>query len=74
MVTTYPLALAAVVRDAMAARQVSEKAMAEATGIARTTLARRLRSGDFAVNELVLVAAHLRTTVVALTSEAETAA
>lgn len=68
---TYPQALAAVVRDSMAARGVSEKALAEGTGIARTTLIRRLRTGDFTANELVAVAEHLGTDVLALTQDAQ---
>lgn len=52
--------IAARVREAMAAADESEQSVAEATGIARTTLRRRLTGNSaFTTDELVPVSRHL---------------
>lgn len=63
---TYPRQVSQTVADAMTAQGWSEKAMAEATGIPRVTLRRRLAGAAFNVAELAAIAAALGTTVSAL--------
>lgn len=54
----------------MAAGGWSEKALAEATGIARVTLRRRLAGSPFDVAELAAIAAALELSVSALLEQA----
>ncbi len=74
MVTTYPQALAEVVNARMTQQGIKAKTLAESSGIPRTTLLRRLHTGDFTTVELASIARVLETTVVALSMEAEAAA
>lgn len=68
---TYPAQVAQAVAEAVKAGGWSEKGLAEATGIPRVTLRRRLAGGaPFNVAELAAIADALGTTVTALTSEA----
>lgn len=69
---TAPLShrVAAAVAHAMAVGGWSEKALAEATGIARVTLRRRLAGSPFDIAELDAIAAALGTTVSALLEDA----
>ena len=60
---TYPRQVSQTVADAMQAQGWSEKAMAEATGIPRVTLRRRLAGAAFNVAELAAIADILGTTV-----------
>jgi len=69
MDTNYSARVAAAVSDAMEAGGWSEKAMAEATGIPRVTLRRRLAGASFNVAELAAVASVLQTTVSDLINE-----
>jgi transcriptional regulator with XRE-family HTH domain len=69
MDTNYSARVAAKVAAAMEAGGWSEKAMAEATGIPRVTLRRRLAGAAFNVAELSAVASTLGTTVSALVDE-----
>lgn len=70
MDTNYSARVAAKVAEAMEAGGWSEKAIAEATGIPRVTLRRRLAGAAFTVAELHAIAATLGTTVTALVDEA----
>lgn len=67
--TDFPLRVAQVVTEAMTAGGWSEKALAEATGIPRATLRRRLIGSPFDVAELSRIAATLGTTVSDLLGE-----
>lgn len=59
------------ISDLMASNGVSTKALADQTGIARMTLARRLTGNSpFTIAELDALAAHFNTTTAALVSEA----
>lgn len=60
---TYPTQVAQTVAAAMQAQGWSEKALAEATGISRVTLRRRLAGAAFNVAELAAIADALGTTV-----------
>jgi len=66
--------LAEVVAAEINAAGLSLREAAERTGIARTTLTRRQRLGDYTVLELELIAGLLGTTVVSLLQAAEAAA
>lgn len=56
--------VAAVVKETMTARNISQVQLAEATGIPRVTLIRRLNgSVAFSVDELDRIAAHLGVSV-----------
>jgi transcriptional regulator with XRE-family HTH domain len=70
---TYPRRVSEIVAEAMVAEGWSEKAMAEATGIPRVTLRRRLAGAAFNVAELAAIADALGTTVSALTDKADAA-
>lgn len=60
--------------DVIRAHGVTTEALSTATGIAYTTLHRRMRGASgFTVNEVVLIAAALGTTAPALLAEAEAA-
>ncbi|GGL27422.1 hypothetical protein GCM10012283_07010 [Phycicoccus endophyticus] len=48
--------------DAMEAAGLSERALADESGIARSTLKRRLRLGDFTFAEIAAIGAALGTT------------
>lgn len=63
---TLPARVASKVASAMQAGGWSEKALAEATGIPRVTLRRRLAGAAFNVAELAAIADTLGTTVTAL--------
>lgn len=67
--TDYPQRVALLVTDAMRAGDWSEKALAEATGIPRVTLRRRLAGSPFDVFELARIAEALGTTVSVLIGE-----
>jgi transcriptional regulator with XRE-family HTH domain len=67
---TYQRQVAETVAAAMTASGWSEKALAEATGIPRVTLRRRLAGAAFNVAELAAIADTLRTTVSDLIGEA----
>lgn len=67
--THTPTRVAQAVAAAMEAGGWSEKAMADATGIPRVTLRRRLAGSAFNVAELAAIAATLGTTVTALVAE-----
>jgi len=64
-----PQRVAQAVAAAMEAGDWSEKALADATGIPRVTLRRRLAGSAFNVAELAAIAAVLETTVTALVAE-----
>ena len=66
---TYSGRVAAAVASAMETGGWSEKAMAEATGIPRVTLRRRLAGAAFNVAELAAIANTLSTTVPELIGE-----
>lgn len=68
--TEYPHRVAQTVVSAMQADGWSEKALADATGIPRVTLRRRLVGSPFNVAELAAIAAVLNTTVTALIEDA----
>ena len=70
MDTNYTARVAAKVAAAMEAGGWSEKGMAEATGIPRVTLRRRLAGAAFTIAELHVIADALGTTVTALVDEA----
>lgn len=71
MVTTTQ-AVAEVVSDKMPGHGLSVKALADATGIPRTTLARRLTGhSSFTIRELNLIAPLLGTNAISLLAEAE---
>ncbi|MGV8973145.1 MAG: hypothetical protein ACOH10_12560 [Rhodoglobus sp.] len=65
--------LAALVTTAMTDAGSNENALAEATQIPRSTLRRKLRTGDFLVTELCTVADELHLDVVGLISDASAA-
>lgn len=67
---TYSQRVADAVAAAMTAGGWSEKALAEATGIARVTLRRRLAGSPFDVSELAAIATALNTSVSALLEQA----
>lgn len=67
---TYSEQVARAVTEAMAAGGWSEKGLAEATGIARATLQRRLAGSPFDVAELAAIAAAMETSVTALLEQA----
>lgn len=68
---TFTRLVAAAVAEAMKAGDWSEKGLAEATGIPRVTLRRRLAgAAPFNVAELAAIADTLGTTVTALTKDA----
>lgn len=69
MDTNYPHRVAEQVAQAMVAGGWSEKALADATGIPRVTLRRRLAGAAFNVAELAAIAAVLNTTVSNLIGE-----
>jgi plasmid maintenance system antidote protein VapI len=50
---------------------ISEKALAAATGIARSTLQRKLVEGDFTARQMAALATHFGLTVEELTGLAE---
>ena len=64
-----PQRVAQAVAEAMEAGGWSEKGLAEATGIPRVTLRRRLAGSAFNVAELAAIASALGTTVTALVAE-----
>lgn len=64
-----PTRVAQAVAAAMEAGGWSEKALADATGIPRVTLRRRLAGSAFNVAELAAIASTLETTVTALVAE-----
>jgi transcriptional regulator with XRE-family HTH domain len=67
---TYPRQVSQTVAEAMMAQGWSEKALAEATGIPRVTLRRRLAGAAFNVAELAAIADALGTTVTDLVDRA----
>lgn len=67
--TTLSLRVARAVTEAMQAGDWSEKALADATGIPRVTLRRRLAGSAFNVAELEAIASALQTSVQALIGE-----
>lgn len=67
--TDYPHRVAQAVTGAMQAGGWSEKALAEATGIPRVTLRRRLGGSPFDVSELARIADALNVTVAYLIAE-----
>ena len=72
--TAYPVRLAQVIRSRQHQAGLTTLALAEAAHIPRTTLQRRLGTGDFTAAELAGIADVLGTTVSALAAEAESAA
>lgn len=64
-----PQRVALAVAAAMKAGDWSENALADATGIPRVTLRRRLAGSAFNVAELAAIASALETTVTALIAE-----
>lgn len=67
---TYPRQVSQTVAEAMMAQGWSQKALAEATGIPRVTLRRRLAGAAFNVAELAAIADALGTTVTDLVDRA----
>ena len=65
--------LAALVTTAMTNAGSNENALAEATGIPRSTLRRKLRTGGFLTTELFDITDELHLDVVALITEASAA-
>ena len=59
-----------IVKDQMEAHGVSTRYVAEATGIARTTLTRHLITGDLTIKELEAIASVIGTTDVELLATA----
>lgn len=74
MATTLSESVAATVRAEMGRLNISEKGLADATGIARVTLRRRLAGSGFTTDELPRIAHALGTTASAILREAETSA
>jgi predicted transcriptional regulator len=66
--------LAVLVNDALNSRGISEVAAANATGIPRSTLKRRLITGDFTLAELERIAPIIETTTEELVTAARAAA
>ena len=67
--TTTTQQMAAVVTRALEESGISDRQAAEQTAIPRTTLARKMRSGDFTVAELDAIAQMLDTTVADLVGQ-----
>lgn len=74
MVHTTAAKLAAVVADALEQSGISDRQAAEQAAIPRTTLTRKLRTGDFTVREIESIAAVLGTTASDLMGRAEAGA
>lgn len=72
--TVFRDTLAGTVRAELARRQITIRDAAAATGMATSTLARRLERGDFKIDELARLAAVLNMPLAGLLPEAEAAA
>lgn len=71
---TPPARMAQVVTAALEDAGLSERQASELAAIPRTTLKRKMRTGDFTVTELAAIASAVGTTVAALAASAEDAA
>lgn len=63
--------VAEVIAGSLAEAGITQRQASEQTAIARTTLARKMNTGDFTVAELVAIAQLLGTTVTDLVARAE---